>query len=110
MNTLVLRKYGKSRPMTFTINSYRENNNLYIGLVTWEDGYPEPWSNLTVNLSVKLPKDTAFIDTNNNGNEIIEWLETNGLGKATGRVQTSGWCVYPEFKFNMSEIKKYMEE
>lgn len=103
-----LLKYGANHPMTFKLNNYCENDNLYVGLITNEDGYPEPWSNLTVNLSIKCADDCAFIDTNNNGEEIIDWLVKNNLGKPTGRIKASGWCVYPEFKFNIDELMKHV--
>lgn len=104
-----LRKYGNNHPMTFELSKYCENENLYVGLITNEEGYPEPWSNLTVNLSVKCADDCAFIDTNNNGDEIITWLVSNKLGKPTGRIKASGWCTYPEFKFNVDELMKHVE-
>ena len=109
MKTLTLYKYGKAYPMSFETNYYADNGNLYVGLVTHEEGYPEPWSDLTVNLGVKCEPNCAFIDTNNNGSEIIEWLYSNGLGHLTGNMKASGWCVYPEFKFNMDRLKKFME-
>ena len=105
---LNMNKYGKNHPMTFELNHYCENDNLYVGLITNEEGYPEPWQNLTVNLSVKCAPDCGFIDTNNNGEEIIDWLIENNLGKPTGKIRASGWCVYPEFKFNVSELEKHL--
>ena len=103
-----LKKYGKNHPMTFELNKYCENENLYVGLITHEEGWAEPWQNLTVNLSVKCADDCAFIDTNNNGEEIIDWLIEHNLGKPTGRIKASGWCVYPEFKFNMDELMNHV--
>ena len=108
---LILNKYGKNRPMTLALANYADNGNLYIGLVTDENGYPEPWSDLTVNTNNLLCKpNCAFIDTNNNGNEIIAWLKANNLGKETGRMAASGWCIYPEFEFDMNEVEKYVYE
>ena len=103
-----LKKYGTNHPMTFHLANYAENGNLYVGLLTNEEGYPEPWQNLTVNLSVSCEPNRAYIDTNNNGNRILDWLETNGLGKQTGIVRSSGWCFYPEFEFNMEELMKHV--
>lgn len=107
---LILEKYGGQHPMTFRLSSYLENDNLYVGMITHEDGYPEPWSDLTVNLSVVCNKNTAYIDTNNNGTEIIDWLESNKLGHLTGDVMRSGWCLYPEFEFDIEELLKYTSE
>lgn len=103
-------KYGRNYPMTFELANYAENASLYVGLITNEKGYPEPWSGLTVNLneSRRCKPNCAYIDTNNNGNEILDWLETNGLGKQTGKVAASGWCWYPEFEFNMEALMEHV--
>jgi len=109
MKTLTLNKYGTERPMSFTLDSYVDNGNLYVGFVTHEEGYPEPWSDLTVNLGIKCKANCAFIDINNNGNEIIEWLYSNNIGHLTGRMETSGYCAYPEFEFNMERLVQYTD-
>ena len=103
-------KYARMHPMTFQLANYADNGSLYVGLITHEEGYPEPWSNLTVNLkeSSRCNPNCAYIDTNNNGDMILDWLETNGLGEQTGRIAVSGWCVYPEFEFNMEELMKHV--
>lgn len=105
---LTLHKYGTDHSISFELASYIENGNLYVGMVCHDDEYPEPWQNLTVNLSVKCKDNCAFIDTNNNGNEIIDWLEQNNLGYCTGNLMPSGWCVYPEFEFNMDKLMKHV--
>lgn len=105
---LTLHKFGANRNMTFELATYLENGNLYVGLIENEDGYAEPWSDLTVNLGVKCKDNCAFIDTNNNGDEIVDWLFENNLGEFTGVMQPSGWCVYPEFKFNMDEMMRHV--
>ena len=106
MKTIILERYGKKHPVSFEKANYAENKNLYVGLTTWIEGWPEPWSNLTVNLSVKCADNRAFIDTNNNGDDIIDWLVANDLGKPTGRERVSGWCIYPEFEFNMDKLNE----
>lgn len=110
MSTLTLNAWGRNHTITLHTNHYAENGNLYVGLICWDEGWPEPWSDLTVNLSTPCRENCAFIDTNNNGWEIIAWLIENKLGKLTGRERASGWCSYPEFEFDMDEINKYMEE
>lgn len=110
MKTLMMHKYGKEHPMTFELASYAENGNLYVGLITHEEGYPEPWQNLTVNLSRRCEDNRAFIDTNNNGNAIVNWLLENNLGHLTGRMANSGFCTYPEFEFNMETLLQYVME
>ena len=102
-------KYGTTHPMTFEISRYADNGNLYVGLITHEEGFPMPWQNLTVNLDMKCEDNCAFIDVNNNGREIVEWLIANQLGNLTGWMRHSGFCMYPEFKFDMQKLKQYIE-
>lgn len=109
MKHLILNKWGKNHKMTFEIGQYANNGNLYVGLISHDDGYPEPWQNLTVNLGVKCKECYAFIDTNHNGNEIVDWLVNNGIGQPTGYMIPSGFCVYPEFKFDMDALMQYVE-
>ena len=105
---LKLFKYGSEHPITINLSKYSNNGNLYVGLLTHEDGFPEPWSNLTVNLAVNCEANCAFIDTNNNGEEIVSWLVENNLGKLTGRTQISDYCTYPEFEFDLDELNKHI--
>lgn len=106
MKTYNLTSYGRTRPISLTISKYTENNNLAIFMTSYEEGYPEPWSNLTVNLSEKLPLDFAYVDTNNNGQEILKWIEDNKLGKFTGVMKRSGYCTYPLYTFNLKQIEE----
>ena len=107
MKTLTLNAWGENHSISFELANYADNDNLYVGMITHEDGYPEPWSDLTVNLGIPLPMGTAFIDTNNNPG-IIGWLEANNLGKRSGRAVQSGFCTFEVFYFNMDELMKYV--
>lgn len=100
MKTLI---YGTNHKIVFDISRYTYNGNLYIGLVS--NG--KPWQDLTINFCEKCKENCAFIDINNNGNEIVDWLKTNNLGKPTGRKVGNG---YPEFEFNMEKLMQYAEE
>ena len=115
MARILLRNYwGSEYEVTLRLNHYAQNNNLYIGIDCWEDEdgdklmYPEPYGDLTVNLGIKCKDTCAFVDTNNNPG-IERWLAENKLAKPTGRVAPSGFCVYPEYEFNMDEVQKYVE-
>ena len=105
-----MRKYGKDHPMTFELANYADNGSLYVGLITNEAGYAEPWSNLTVNLrgSKWCEPNCAYIDVNNNGDGIIDWLVDNGFGNVTEKLGVSGFCVYPEFRFNMEKLMEHV--
>ena len=107
MKTLTLNAWGSDHEVSFRIDNYVDNNNLYVGIICYDDGYPELWSDLTVNLGEKCADFCAFIDTNNNGVEILRWIIENRLGYPTGRISTSGFCAYPEVCFNLAELSKY---
>ena len=107
---LTLNAWGKNHKISFHLANYAENNNLYVGMICYDDGYPEHWGDLTVNLSVTLDNNKAYIDTNNNGNNIVDWLIKNNLGEFTGDYGFSGFCMYPEFQFNMTELMKYVTD
>lgn len=83
---------------------YSNNGNLAI-VLRCENG--EPFSTLTVNLSdyPKLKPNMAFVDTNNNltAEEFIKEYE---LGKPTGTIGFSGYCVYPLYEFDLDKIKE----
>lgn len=103
-------KYARMHPMTFELANYADNGSLYVGLITHEEGYPEPWSNLTVNLrdSARCKSNCAYIDVNNNGDEIIDWLVRNGFGDVTEKLAISSFCIYPEFEFNMEVLMEHV--
>lgn len=104
MNRINYKKYGSNHPIELLKSSYCNNGNLAIEMVTYEDGYPEPWSMLTVNLDDVLEPDCAYVDINNNGEDITAWIEQNSLGTPTGHIGYSGFCVYPEYKFNLEKF------
>lgn len=88
--------------VTIKTSKYLCGNNLYIEL----DGkVAEPFAILTVNLPEwTLPNNIAFVDTNN-----CPWAEKfisdNKLGKPTGIKAASGYCTYPQYRFDMEKLK-----
>lgn len=104
---LKLKAWDSEHDIALSVEHYEISGNLAIQMWSFDEGYPEPWSMLTVNLDRKCEPNCAFIDTNNNGVEIIDWLEANHLGYDTGIIHSSGYCTYPMFKFNMDEVMKH---
>lgn len=104
-------KYGADRKITLAKDQYLHTDNLAVQMISHDEGYPEPWNDLTINLSRKCDLDCAFIDTNNNGADIMNWLAKNDIAYPTGRTGASGFCVYPEVKFTekaLSEMERWM--
>ena len=93
---------GEKHKAMFEKTLYVNGNNLYVGVVTWdEEGeYWEPWCDLTVNLpGYVLEKNEAFLDTNNCAPEIIQCLFDKGYIIDTGMTRRSGFCEYPLVRF-----------
>ena len=68
-------------------------------IITMQPITAEPWNVLTVNLNSIRPQNCAFIDTNNNGEDILAWIIRHGLAVPTGTYGRSGFCNYPEYRF-----------
>lgn len=98
-------KYGKIHRIALKVTSYLDGN-LAIDMEAWDEGYAEPWSNLTVNLDGVRGKDCAFIDTNHNGDDIIIWIIRHGLAIHTGVRQRSGFCEYQEYRFRADRLQE----
>lgn len=104
-----LENYGKVYPITLEINSYL-GGNLAIQMVSWEEGTPELWSFLTVDLDGVREKDCAFIDVNDNGEAILAWIIRYGLAVPTGVRKKSGYCSYPEYRFKETVLREIDQE
>ena len=105
IKTFDLYKYGKKYSIQLEVCTYTDGN-LAIAMTLWEDGEPEPWNILTVNLYGIREKNCAFIDTNNNGQDILKWIDEYNLGTPTGCIQRSGYCEYPEYRFSEEVLKQ----
>jgi hypothetical protein len=105
MKTFDLKKYGSVYKIRLNVTSYMEGN-LAITMASWENGEAEPWNVLTVNLDSVRPRNCAFIDTNNNGEDILAWIIRPGLAVPTGTYGRSGFCRYPEYRFRPEVLQE----
>jgi hypothetical protein len=91
--------------MEFFRTKYNYSKTLAV-IAKDDDG--SPYGTATVYLegqSEGLPKDEAFVDTNN-WPSVIDDLEKAGLATETEKSGASGYCVYPVMKFNLDKIKE----
>jgi len=113
MKTYKLQKYGNTYEIALLKGAYGNNGTLAIEMYLVENGeLTEPWNMLTVNIgdSDFMANETmAFVDTNNNGKDIIQWLVKNKIAKKTPFIGQSGFCTYPLVSFN-SQLLQEMEE
>ena len=88
------------------VGKYFTTDNMSLRLYTDDDGYSECLATITCNFSDKEEPDVAYIDAISFP-WIIRFINDNCLGYPTGKVQFSGYGIYPQYKFNLNEIKKY---
>ena len=98
-------QFGTTENVTLTVNTYVDNNSLYVGMTTAGDGFPEPYGDVTVNLLSSVPPYCAFVDTNNMP-ELEDFLVKNGIAEFTGLTQKSGYCSYPLYQFNAEKMHR----
>lgn len=114
MKIYELTMYGETYKIALMKGTYSSNETLAVEMVVVNDKgeMVEPWNMLTVNIdssNVLANDKRAFIDTNNNGEEIIQWLEENKIATSKGVYGQSGWCSYPLYEFNgqvLNEMEK----
>lgn len=93
--------YGDTFPVRAELNMYRDNDNLYIGLLSFDEdleGY-DNYCDLTVNI-VELPYLHSAVDLTYGTEEKIKFIQDNNLGEYAGFDLPSGFCIYPVYKFN----------
>lgn len=97
--------YGGTNYVRFTMDMYNENNNLYLGLESYDPEFDffEPYGGITVNVRT-LPYLHSTVDTNNNSAALISFLIENGIGEPTGDYLRSGFCNFPVFKFSEEKL------
>ena len=102
-------QWGSTEKVTIDINSYLNNGCLYIGLVSHEEGYTEPFGDLTINLDGKVPDYCAYVDLNNMP-ELEKFIEENHMGEFSGLVKQSGFSQYPLYMFDAEKLRELCPE
>ena len=105
MDSIKYEAWGEEFELNIYCDRYAMGGGLAMELV--ETGEQEPFTGLTVNLKdYPCEENCAFVDVNDFP-EAIGLIEKYKLGESTGRIGISGWCAFPEYRFNMDEIEKY---
>ena len=89
------------------VDHYRADNALAVLLFNKTEG---PIATLTVCLcDSHLKENESYVDTNNCP-WVVDFLEGKGLAIFTGKVKSSGFCVYPAMEFDLEKMKEFEEE
>lgn len=103
--------WGGIYSITLAMNRYIENDNLYLAMGAFDEDLQglDHFADITVNVGA-LPYLQSAIDTNNNGDKIMDFLQENGFGTPTGRTIRSGFCSFPVFKFNPDKLMEILPQ
>lgn len=105
-NTLVIEsRFSGRMPVKLEIGRYMDNGRIYIGLLEADGEYPEPFTDLTINIDAPCPPYCGYVDTNNCP-ELEEFIVKNGLGEFTDMIGHSGYCQYPLYMFHEEKLRE----
>ena len=94
--------------IAFRVAEYENGNTaIVMDCFTDDEVYDGVYGNLTVNLGDKLPEGYGYIDINNLGEQITDWIKANDLGEDTWVIGKTLFVNYPLYKLNMEKIKEY---
>ena len=94
MQKYIFRHYNEEYKVTLKANTYKNNKRLAAQMID-ENGVPV--ARITVNIAANLSK--------NNLPNIEQFLTENKIAKPTGNYAASGYCVYPEYEFDLTKFE-----
>lgn len=100
-------QYGREE-LFLRVDSYMSDDNLYIGLYHMEDGYPESFADLTVNLPFASLGgiNEAYID-HNFSKEHLRFIRKYKLGRVLPETAVSGYCTFQKVAFDLKKLAEY---
>lgn len=100
-------QYGREE-LFLRVDSYMSDDNLYIGLYHMEDGYPESFADLTVNLPFAPLGgiNEAYID-HNFSKEHLRFIRKYKLGRVLPETVASGYCTFQKVAFDLKKLAEY---
>ena len=100
-------QYGREE-LFLRVDSYMSDDNLYIGLYHMEDGYPESFADLTVNLPFAPLGgiNEAYID-HNFSKEHLRFIRKYKLGRVLPETAVSGYCTFQKVAFDLKKLAEY---
>lgn len=100
------------------VSGYLDRDRLYVGIYQTEYGYPELFSDLTVNLhhAPLNGVNEAYID-HNFSKEKLRFIKQHKLGTIQPDTASSGYCIFQRVAFDLKKLaeldpegtKRFME-
>ena len=107
MKSMKLNAWDREWELYADITKYSYPPNLAIQLYNKDDDLLEPFAMLTVNLSFLCDKNCSFVDVNDCP-WVEKFIQDHRIGVPTGRKMRSGYVTYPEYRFDIEELKKHL--
>lgn len=98
--------YGEE-VVSLEVSRYNNNDRLYVGMTSYTAGYPEPFADITVNIvEYLLNPNEAFIN-GDIGQDVINLIEENELGKLLPYTVQSGYGKYNAVAFDLDKLAEF---
>ena len=90
------------------VSGYLDRDRLYVGIYQIEYGYPELFSDLTVNLhhAPLNGVNEAYID-HNFSKEHLRFIRKYKLGRVLPETAVSGYCTFQKVAFDLKKLAEY---
>ena len=90
------------------VSGYLDRDRLYVGIYQTEYGYPELFSDLTVNLhhAPLNGVNEAYID-HNFSKEHLRFIQKYKLGRVLPETAVSGYCTFQKVAFDLKKLAEY---
>lgn len=98
-------EYTGDTEVELDIQTYLNNGRIFIGLINNEEGYPEPFGDVTVNINEFTPDYCGYLNTNDLP-DVEKFITENDLGEFTGLVGRDGFGEYPLYLFNVDKLRE----
>ena len=100
-------RYGDEFTVYPKLNMYADNDNLYVGLDSFDEdlGEIDQYCDLTVNI-YKLPYLCSCVNIEYGGEQHARFLEEQGIAQFTGKWMPSGFMSFPVFRFNEDKLRE----
>ena len=100
---IIIPYYGQIHTLECSIGPWFTHNDLHILFYPGED-YQFCCCLTEYIQGINNDKDCAFIDTEEENREIIDWLVSTEIAYPTGRKVVCGDCIFPEYRFDPAAL------
>lgn len=98
------------KTVSLQVGSYVYGDRLYIGMISYDEDGPEPFTDVTVNIPAYfLEANEAFI-CGDFSNDLLNFITENDLGKVLPYKVQSGYERYSAVAFDLERLKEFDPE